>query len=219
MWGKLIAIDLAAAAVIIAGWYFWFLQVNRRRAVKVLSWIERAFEGRGQIAGVQWEGSSTFQVRARVCPSLFRQTRLRIQLLPRQLPFAWLWARITRRSETFTFEADLDCPPVFNLEVNNHRWCGRTRRHFPRHSENWVLERTQPFVITTRNDWQREITNMMNALVASRECDCMKVSFSRTSPHFSATVPLDSISPESQSQANIFEVMRELAAGASASRF
>jgi hypothetical protein len=219
MLAKIIAIDVIAAAVIIVGWYLWFLQVNRRRAARVLKWIERAFEGRGQIAGVQWAGSSTLQVRARVAPNVFRQTKLKIQLLPRQTPFTWLWAWITRRGETFTFEADLDYPPAFNLEVNNHRWCGRTRRRFPRNSEDWVLERTAPFVITTRNDWQREIMNMMNSLVASRECDCMRVSFSRTSPHFSATVPLETISPDSHSETNIFEVMRELAAGASASRF
>jgi hypothetical protein len=32
-------------------------------------------------------------------------------------------------------------------------------------------------------------------------------------------VPLETISPESQSQSEIFDVLRELAAGASASRF
>ena len=60
---------------------------------------------------------------------------------------------------------------------------------------------------------------MMTALVASRDCDFHSVSFRRASPHFSATVPLESISPDSQCEAEIFEVLRELAACASASRF
>jgi len=216
---RIVTIDVIAGAVVVLGWYLWFVRVNRARAVQVLAWVERAFDGQGQIAGVQWFGASKFQVRVRLSPNLFRQTRLKVQLQPRQLPFAWFWAWLRRREETLTFEADLDCPPSFNLEVNNHRWCGRTRRRFPSKSENWVMERTGPFVITTRNDWQREITNMMNSLMASRECDCLRVSFSRNSPHFSAMVPLQSISPEAQSETNIFDVLRELATGASASRF
>jgi hypothetical protein len=81
------------------------------------------------------------------------------------------------------------------------------------------LEQSGPFVLTTRNEWQREITTMMNALVASRECDCSSVSFRRSSPHFSVTVPLNTIAPESQAQCEIFDVLRELAAGASTARF
>jgi hypothetical protein len=163
--------------------------------------------------------ASSFQLRVRLWPNLFQHTSVKVQLFPRELPLSWLIARLRRRQETLTFEADLDFAPSFNLEVNNHRWCGRTRRRLPGNSENWSMERSGPFVITTRNDWQREITNMMHALVASRDCDCLTVSFSRTSPHFSATVALQSISPERQSETNIFDAMRELAAGASASRF
>jgi hypothetical protein len=216
---RIISIDLAAAAVFITCWYFWFLRSNRRRAVRVLGWIERAFDGHGQIVGVHWLAASRFQVRLRLSPNLFRQTSVTVTLAPRELPIHWLICRLRRKYETLTFNADLDAPPSFNLEVHNHRWCGRTRRKFPRSTENWTLERTGAFVITTRNDWQREITNMMNPLMASRECDCMTVCFRRTSPHFSATVPLQTISPDADSGTNIFDVMRELAAGASASRF
>jgi hypothetical protein len=216
---RIIAIDVAAAAAFITCWYFWFLRSNRRRAVQVLGWIERAFDGHAQIVGVNWLSASRFQLRLRLSPSLFRQSFLTVQLFPRELPVHWLVARLRRKHETLTFEADLDVPPSFNLDVHNHRWCGRTRRKFPKASENWVLERAGAFVITTRNDWQREITNIMNPLMASRQCDCLTVSFRRTSPNFSATVPLDTISPCADSETNIFDVLRELAAGASASRF
>jgi hypothetical protein len=216
---RIIAIDLMAGVVLVFSWYLWFVRYNRRKGSQVLGWIEQAFEGRGQVAGMHWLASSRFQVRLRLSPNLFRQTSVTVQLYPREMPLAWLITRLRRRQETLTFEADLDCPPSFNLEVHNHRWCGRTRKRFPRTSEQWTLERTGPFVITTRTDWQREITNMLNALVASRECDCVTVSFRRTSPHFSATVPLETIAPGSQSEVNIVDVMKELAAGASASRF
>jgi hypothetical protein len=216
---RTVAIGLVAGALLALIWYFWFARHNRRRAIRVLGWIERAFEGNGQVAGMEWFNASCFQLRVRLWPNLFRHTSVKVQLLPRELPLSWLIARFRARQETLTFQADLDLAPAFNLEVHNHRWSGRTRRRFPISSENWTMERPGPFVITTRNDWQREITNMMHSLTASRECDCLTVSFSRTSPHFSATVPLESISPEAQSETNIFNVMRELAAGASASRF
>lgn len=216
---RIIVIDLAAGVALVACWYFWFVRFNRQKGAQIIGWIERAFDGHGHNAGVRWITASRFQVRLRLSTSSFRQPSVTVQLFPREMPLNWLIARVRRRQETLTFEADLDGPPSFNLEVHNHRWCGRTRRKFPRSSERWMLERTGPFVITTRTDWQREITNMLNALVASRECDCATVSFRRTSPHFSATVPLETISPDSPSEMNIFDVMRELAAGASASRF
>jgi hypothetical protein len=58
---------------------------------------------------------------------------------------------------------------------------------------------------------------MMGALLASCECECMRVSFHRTSPHFVVTVPLAVI--YSSTRPDIFDVLRELAAGAASARF
>jgi hypothetical protein len=216
---RIIAFDILAGAVLVSLWYFWFVRLNRRKCLQVLQWIDEAFAGHGQIASVNWLSGSRFYVRLRLSPNIFRQTSLIVQLMPREMPIHWAVAKLRRRQETLTFEADLDCPPGFNLEVQNHRWCGRTRRRLPQDPKLWKLEHAGPFVLTTRNDWQREITTMMGALVASRECDCLSVSFRRTSPHFTATVPLESISPESEARGEFFDVLRELAAGSSASRF
>ncbi len=219
MWVRIVAIDVLAAAVLVVAWYFWFLRYNRRRALQVIRWIESAFHGHGQIGGVHWAAASRFEVEMRLRPTVFRQASLVVKLSPRELPVAWLLSRIRHRPETLTFQADLDGAPCFNLEVHNHRWYGRTRRRFPRESQSWMLHRAGPFVLTTRNDWQRDITTMMGALVASRECDCLTVCFRRSSPHFSVTVPLETISPESETHTEIFDVLRELASGASAARF
>jgi hypothetical protein len=216
---RLIAIDVLAGVLLAVAWYFWFAHYNRRKAVEVLHWVERAFGGHGEVASVHWATASRFRVQMRLVPTVFHHASLLVQFFPRELPFSWLVSRTRRQRETLTFEADLDGPPSFNLEVHNHRWYGRTRRRLPAKSQNWTLEQAGPFVLTTRNDWQREITTMMSALVASRECDCSTVCFRRSSPHFSVTVPLETISPESQTQSEIFDVLRELAAGASTARF
>ncbi len=216
---RIIAIDVIAGVVLVLAWYSCFLRYNRRKAKQVLRWIERAFRGHAQVGGVQWTSSSRFHVQLRMVHTLFHQCSLIVQLFPRELPFGWLLNRIRRRQETLTFQADLDCPPSFNLEVHNHRWYGRTRRRFPARSQQWMLEQSGPFVLTTRTDWQRDITSMMRALVASRQCDCLTVCFRRSSPHFAVTVPLESISPQSETQGEIFDVLRELAAGAASAKF
>jgi len=214
----IIAIDALAGVAFILLWYLLFLRYNRRKAIQILQRLRNAFAGQAQIIGVSWQGASRFLVKLRVPTALFHEASVQVTLLPRELPFHWLWARLKKRHETMTFEADLECAPSFNLEVHNHRWAGRTRR-FPRDLHQIALDHCGPFVLTTRNDWQREITAMMSALVASRDCDFLTVSFRRGSPHFSATVPLYSIAPESDCETQIFEVLRELASCAQESKF
>jgi hypothetical protein len=216
---RIIAIDLVAGAALVVMWYFWFLRYNRRKATQVLRWIQDAIATHGELLGVEWLAPSRFKAQLRLAPNLFLHPALVVQLFPREMPFNWLLSKLRKQQETLTFEADLDSAPAFSLEVQNHRWCGRTRTKLASRNGNWDLERIGPYVLTTRNDWQREVTNMMNALVASRECDCLTVCFRRSSPHFSVTVLLDTISPEAQSTYDVFETLRELAAGASASRF
>jgi hypothetical protein len=213
-----VAIDVLAGAGLVLLWYFLLLLYNRRRSTAVLQRIKAAFAGHAQIVGVRWTGASRFHVRLKVLSPLFQHATIRVQMLPRELPLNWTWAWLKKRQETLTFEADLECPPAFNLEVHNHRWCGRTRR-FPKKTGRLAMEQCGPFVLTTRHEWQREITTMMTALVASRDCDFLTVSFRRTSPHFLATIPIHSLAPESDCEAQMFEVLHELASCASASRF
>jgi hypothetical protein len=213
-----VAIDVVGGTALILVWYLCFLRYNRRKSAEVLQRIKTAFSGHAQIVGVRWTGASRFSIRLRVLSNLFQHASILVQLHPRELPLNWLWTRVRKRQETLTFKADLEYPPSFNLEVHNHRWRGRTRR-FPRDQRRMALGHCGPFVLTTRSEWQREITTMMAALVASRDCDFLSVSFRRSSPHFSVVVPLQSLSPESECESEMFEVLRELAACASASRF
>ena len=213
-----ILIDTLTAVATLLVWYLLFVRYNRRRSKQILQQLRGAFAPQAQIMSVRWRGASQFTVRLRVVSSLFQQATLQVRMHPRHLPFLWAWERIRRRQEQMTFEADLECPPGFNLEVQNHRWCGRTRK-FPRDLKRMALDQCGPFVLTTRNDWQREITAMMSALVASRDCDLLSVNFRRTSPHFSATLPLYSLVPESGGEPQFFEVLRELASCAQVTKF
>jgi hypothetical protein len=214
-----LAIDVSLGALLVGIWYWACLQFNRRRCSRILAWIESAFGTHGQVAAVRWLSASRFHVQLRLANCGFKHPAVQVQLAPRELPLRWLLNRWRKRQETLTFEANLHCPPNFNLDVQNHRWCGRSRRNLPTDPKCWTTERLAPIVIASRSDTPRDVANMMSALGSSRDCDFLNVSFRRSSPHFSATVPLTTLAPESQSGTPIFDALRELAAGASASRF
>jgi len=213
-----LVVDVLAGLLFVLLWFWAFSRYNRRKAAKLVQLLRTALGSHAYILGTKWSSSSRLLIRLRLSPALFQQLVIRVELYPRELALNWLWSRLRRRKETLTFEADFDCPPAFNLEVHNHRWVARTGRKAPRHSRRVAIDQCEPFVLTTRGDWQREITAMMNALVASRDSDFLSVCFRRNSPHFSATVPLDSLGSESN-HSQIFDVLRELANCASAASF
>jgi hypothetical protein len=217
MWGRA-AIYLVAGASGVVVWYLFFLRYNRRQADHVVEWIQAALAGKGQVVVVRWLGPSIFHVALRLGTSLFRHPALMVRLIPREMPLKWLRQWWHREPATITFEADLDIPPGFNLQVHQHRWSGRTSKRFSSDPEHWEFEQMTPLILTSRRSWQREVTAMMNALLSCREREVLTLGFRPTSPHFSATIPLQCISPESRAGSNVFDTLRELAAGASASR-
>ncbi len=208
---------LLGAALLMGVWYLWFRRANRQRAARILEWLECALAGQGHVLGIRWVAPSRFRVPLRL-PHGFRRASVYVELLPRELPFSWFWAALRHRQDQLTFEADLDAAPRFNLQVYNHRWCGRTRKKLNPLAERWSFDQTGPMVITSRGDWQREITMMMNALLSTRDHELLGVGFRRSSPHFSASLRLDSIMPRG-GRCSIFDVLRELATDASAARF
>jgi len=74
-------------------------------------------------------------------------------------------------------------------------------------------------VISTRADWQKEISSTMTSLARGNTQDFLSIDFQRRSPHFSVTLPLEAISPESPVRSCVFESMKELASNSSASLF
>lgn len=214
-----VALEIAAGLVLVTGWYVCFLRYNRRQAAAIVLWIKTAFSGHAQVLGVHWTSASRFRVRLRLMPAVFRDSCIVVQLLPREFLLNWLLSKFRKQQELATFEADLDVPPGFNLEVHNQRWCGRSRKNAKLDPERSTVDNIGPFILTTRRDWQHEITSMANALVASRDSNFLSVSFRRSSPHFTATVPLRSLSPQYGNGNEVFHVLRELADCAGASRF
>jgi len=213
-----VAIFVTAGATLLLAWYLLAAYYNRKQAARVLHWIEAALAGKGEVVCLRWMGASTFHVALRLSTSAFQHPGLLVRLRPREVPPRWLLDWWRGKPATATFEADLDVPPGFNLEVHRHRWCGRTRRHLTPHAQTWDFEPTTPLIMTSRRKWQREATGMMHALLSCREREFLSLAFHRRSPHFAATVTLESIFPSYSAGSNLFDMLRELAAGASTSR-
>lgn len=207
-----VGIYIALLILLWMAWTGWLRRLNHRRSQRALRWIEAAFQGHGQVAGVRWSGPSCFQVQLRLGQHLFQHASVAVHLLPRESPLAWLRAAWSKQQEVLTFTSDLELPPDFDLQVENHRWCGRTRRSMPSPTALHTT-RTTPFMITTRSEWQHQ-NAMLEALVASRERDFLSVNYRRQSPHFAATLPLNCLDPEAAGVSEFFDVLRELAGGA-----
>ncbi|HLJ88451.1 MAG TPA: hypothetical protein VKZ53_16645 [Candidatus Angelobacter sp.] len=197
-------------------WYWLSVRYNRAKAVRVLRWIQAALAGQGHVVGIRWLAPSQFRVSLRLASTVFQRAWILVELAPRHKPLAWFHRR--RQPETLIFQADLDLPPAFSLDVHRFRWFARNGRKLPLDEVRWNFAKTVPCIITTRKDWQKEIAGAMTSLSGGNSYgDYLDISFQRKSPHFSVTLPLEAISPASPTRHYMLETMRELAANSSAS--
>lgn len=188
----------------------------RQRSLEVLGWIEGLLCGQGHVAGIKWHGPSSFFLPLKLRAHTFRNASMRVHLIPAERPLNWIMSKLRGKQETLAFEADLDWAPSFTLELQSYRLFARSRKNLTAESPGWDFEQTTPFVLTTRKDWQKEITAVITSLLSCQERQFLSIAFRQSSPHFTATLPLDSISPTSASRTEIFHSLRELATGASA---
>ena len=220
--GRFILIDVIVAGTLLALWYAWFIRYNRRRAADVLQWVQAACLGKGRVADLRWQASSSrLKATLHLSSRWFEDAHLTIRLLPRPLPVQWAMSRWRQQQETLTFEANMGFPPGFHLDVIRHRWSGRTGAKDsggkgPGSKDAGSKEsRPGPVILTTKEDWPVELSPVVNALASWRDKDFVGVRFNSTSPHFTATVALENLSDQ-KAAAALLGLFRELAASSSA---
>lgn len=211
-----LVISVTVAAVLVTAWYFALSRYNHKRSLIVLRWLENALGGQGHIVGVEWLGPSRCYVPLRLRSALFQRASVLVDLAPRELPFHWLMRRWRKQRESVVFCADLDVPPAVNLDLHTHRWCARTRKRLSQDPSRWHVDQSTPLVLTSRQDW--ELGGVMNSLLSTPHREFLELSISRKSPHLRARVALESLSPDSPTCGQVFQVLREVAAGTSATQ-
>jgi hypothetical protein len=214
----LFAAYLLVAVTLCAAWYWLCVRHNRRRAKQVVLWLQGVLAGNGQVVGIRWIAPSCFKVPLRLTCGVFHRASVQVEMAPLQMPLQWLLGKVRGRKELVTFQADLDLPPAFSLHLHHFRWFARSSRKTPVDHAGWTFEHAGPYVISTRRDWKKELSSAM-ATFSRSDHEFSSIDFQRRSPHFSVTLPLQAISPDSPTRACVFDSMRELASSASASRF
>lgn len=220
--GRLLLIDAVGAVALSAFWYFCFASYNRRRAIQALRWVETACSGEGRIVKAEWLSPSRLHAQLDFATHWFDQARVTVHLFPRPLPFKWLYCVWRRQKETVTFEADLGYAPSLMLEVFRHSWVTGKRTSMDRtsldeDSRDWSLIRPGPVVFTTASQWAQELPPVVRTFMTSRGHTLLSVRLRSQSPHLAVTIPLGALSDQ-ESAAGFMKVLRDLAAGASASR-
>jgi len=210
-----LGIALIAATALCATWYSLSLRRKRKKAKEILRWIQSCLVGRGQVVGISWITSSRFRVPLRLTCGVFERAWVLVELQAQQTPVQWLFNKIKGGREVLKFQADLDCPPTFSLQMQNFRWFARSSRKASIDRPGWQFERLQSVMISTRPDTQKEIACTMTSLSKGDSGDFLEVSFQRASPHFSATLPLEALAPGTPSRTYVLDAMRELAGSAS----
>ena len=210
-----LGISLIAAAALCVTWYCVSVRRKRRKAREVLRWIQSSLAGRGHVVGISWIAPSRFRVPLRLTCGVFHRAWVLVELNAQQTPIQWLFHKIKGGREVLRFQADLDCAPTFSLQMQNFRWFARSSKKSSIERPGWQFERLPTVMISTKPELQREIACTMTSLSKGESGDFLEVNFQRRSPHFSATLPLESLAPGSPARSYVLDAMRELAGNAS----
>jgi hypothetical protein len=212
-WIVIIGAAISLASTLL--WYCWFARYNKRRATRIVDRMRRAW--RGRVLSRRWSGTSRLHVGMQLPSALFGNAHITVQLLPRAFPFHWLKGRLDAQVETVTIETDLERAPSFSLKVHNHRWSGHLARRMLGKTHPWVIHRSGPMVLTTREDWDAEQNPVLTALLVARQSEFTDVALQPQSPHLTATLPVDTLT-DYASALQVFEKLRELAQETRASK-
>lgn len=200
------------AAVIVGAWYRWCVRSNRNRAIQVLQWIENSLAGEGHVTGIRWLTDSEFEVPVRMSTALFRRASFLVRISPKQLPLQWLFRRLQPKApDTITFQADMDSRPGMNMELQTQRWFARSSKDLNLSGKGWQFVSATPVVVTTRLDWKKEVTSAVYSLVDCEHRENLNLRFSKKSPNFKATLPLETLEPTAEGHHPVGEIFRQLA--------
>jgi hypothetical protein len=193
-----------AGALLIA--YLWLQRTDQKRALQALRWIENSLGSSGHVTGMNWLNDRQFEVPIRVLYPVFKRACVQVTLPKRGLFRG-------AAPETLTFVADLDFTPAFSMNFTNLRWFARTSKTLDTESTKWQAINCEPVVLTTRLDWDRDVTNGIYTVLHGDRRENLNIVYRKTAPHFCATMPLEAISPEQAEPLELLDTMREMVEG------
>jgi len=209
--------SFAVVTSLFVTWYCLSVRRKRQKANEVLRWIQSALAGRGHVLGISWITTTRFRVPLRLSCGVFHRAWVLVEFTAQDTPAQWLFNKLSGRRDVLTFQADLDYAPGFSLYIQNFRWFARSSRKSTVDQPGWRFEHLQPVMISTRRDMQKEVAATVACISRGDNGDFLEINFQRRSPHFSASLALDSLAPGAPARTYMLDAMRELAGSASAS--
>ena len=119
-------VTAVALIALFVTWYAVSVRRKREKAREILRWIQASLAGRGHVVGISWTAASRFRVPLRLTCGVFRRAWVLVEMRTQETPAHWLIQKISNPQEVITFQADLDSPPAFSLQMQNFRWFARS---------------------------------------------------------------------------------------------
>ncbi len=118
---------LGLAAFVIMGWFAAGIIYNLRRGDAVLRWMREGLPKIGERTTFRWLGTSVAEMVIAHAHKPFRRMEVMLVLVPRDIAWMWLLARLQGRRDTLILRGQLISAPLFDLEVADpSSWTGRT---------------------------------------------------------------------------------------------
>ena len=205
-------LSLAILIVVLAGLAvrLWTRRGVQERAIETLHWIENSLSGHGHVTGIHWTGENSFEVPVRLSSQVFRKPKFLVSMSEPK------W-KGSAEPESLTFLADLDLRPAFALEMHTMRWFARSRQDLQATERGWTFQANTPVVLTTQLEWREELMDTISAVLASAQRNDIHLAVQMKSPHFTASMPLVNLHPESDGTQDIFKLIQQVAETASKS--
>ena len=205
-----LAIGLAVLVALYLCTQQWSARSRRNRATRIIRRLEEALAGRGHVISFHWLAETQFEAALRFASSSFKRSSIRVEFSDSTLPLMpWLW-RKREESERLVFRSDLEAAPRFRLNVLSQRWTAQSGKIKCLDAAQWNYEPVMPVIFTTACDWSPELAATV-VTSRSNQQQFQDVQFRKSSPHFSASMPLHIFS-EGENHLDFFTALRDLAA-------
>src|SRR5436309_3157639 len=179
-------------AVLLAAYfcaYHWRGRMRRQRATKIIRRLEEALAGRGHVVSFHWLAETQFEAALRFAPCGFRRASITVEFSDSTIPLVPWISRSHDERERLVFRSDLEAAPRIRLTVVNQRWTAQSGKIKCLDGAQWSYEPVMPVIFTTAADWSPELAATV-VTSRSNQQQFQDVQFRKSSPHFSASMPL-----------------------------
>jgi hypothetical protein len=203
---------LFLAVAVVMGWFAAGVIGNIRRGNAALKWMQGGLPRLGARTSLRWLGSSVVELGIAKAHAPFRQVQILLVLAPRDVPWLWLWSRLSQRKDTLILRCLLHAAPRLEYEITApHSWTGR-RAVAEAEARRWQQEdlpdlrflAPRPSFPVSRRDADAVLQSAHQV-----HSEIWRLAVRRQYPHLELHIPLPD--PGRHAAPEFFEAVRRLA--------